>query len=377
MNRYSEGWLISITKNVVMDNAPAPALESPPEATAPPPISLASHRTRMATPEDAATLMDLVFQTYRYSYLADFYNTEKLRDAIARNMCEITVLETDRIIGAYSVSYPDTGERWAEVGGGMILPEYRNGRAILHLFQAVTEYLEKNPRNCDFFVSHLVTTHTRSQKILQKTQNPFVPMFLFLNMVPHLNFISLNNNSERRESTLWCFSLHGPLNLERVYAPKSRHGMLRRLLDNTGYGSGIAIDEAFQEPTPPTTRFNVTRADREGFAILRLECFGADWFAALAGHIIALVGAGIESINVNIPTGTPLPPDMESRLTSIGLLFAGLHLVALDRLDLAYCLITKPVNFDAIQLHSPVARKLQEGMKAEYESRLHPWCTGA
>ena len=162
-----------------------------------------------------------------------------------------------------------------------------------------------------------------------------------------------------------------PFRQDILYAPEPRHAMLRQLLDNTGFGNRVTLKEAFLEPKLSVSRLNMEQNDHQGFGIIRLEKIGRDWFVALTKQIITFIGAGLESVSVNIPTKNPLPPDMETNLRSVGLLFSGIHMTALDSLDLAYCMTTKPVDFESIQVHDTIARKLIENMKAEYtELRL-------
>ena len=61
--------------------------------------------------------------------------------------------------------------------------------------------------------------------------------------------------------------------------------------------------------------------------------------------------------------------DMERRLTDLNLVFCGLSLQSLERIDLAYCLSTKPVDFSLIKLHSPVARNLLSHIEQIYNGQ--------
>ncbi|WP_138774422.1 hypothetical protein [Desulfohalovibrio reitneri] len=366
INQHKDGWLIRMEKKVAMDGERAGLdRDSAPEAKP----SLADHRIRLATPGDAAELMDLAFLTYRYSYAADFYNKELLERAISRGTYEITVLDNgSAIVGAYVVIHPESGEKWAEIGSAMVLPEYRTTRAVMYLFRAMGEYMKENPRGLDYFTSHIVTSHTRSQKLLHKIQPPFKPLFLFPNMVPRPEFVGIKQGSEGRESLIWSFSLKRPLRQDVLYAPESRRAMLRELLDNTGHGDAVAIEEAYQEPAESESLLHVERVEQQGFAMVHLETMGADWFTAMAREIMAQLAKGIENIAVTIPTMSPPPPDMEKQLASINLLFSGIHLAAVDSLKLVYCLTTKPIDFENIHLHDPAAQKLLETMRTEYQA---------
>ncbi|WP_320172870.1 hypothetical protein [Maridesulfovibrio sp.] len=371
INNHRDGWLIRIEKKVDMDEEiKRNQMQEDNPDSAP---CLSNHNLRLATPEDALELIDLAYLTYRYSYAGEFYDKKFLEESITSGAYEITVVDNgNKIVGAYIVSHPKSGEKWAELGGAMVLPEYRTTRAVMYLFQAMNQYMKENPRNCDFFTSHSVTTHPRSQKLIHRLKPPFMPLFLFPNMVHSPDFIGIRQNQHSRESLLWSFSLSRPFKQEILYASELRHGIIRQLLDNTGFGETVSIKDEFQETIIDSSQILVERVEQQGFAIIHLKSIGTNWFPAITKEIVTLTAAGIESICVSVSSSTPPPADMEEQLRSINLIFSGIYIDSLDSLCLAYCMTTKPIDFENIKLQHPVAMNLLECMRTEYHSLQTP-----
>lgn len=369
INKHKDGWTIHIELGVPLEHGLKAGADVEADPADKP--SLKNQVVRQATPEDAEGLIDLAFRTYRYSYDADYYSKQKLRQGMADGRYEITVAENEgRIAGAYTVKHPASGAPWAEMGSAMVRPEYRTTRTLIYMIKAMGDYMAANPRDCDYFTSHMVTSHPRSQKALAKIQPPFQPLFLFPNMVPHTDFIGISQGNVWRESLIWGFSILRPPAARTLYAPAARHGILRRLLDNTDFGPVTTLAEATAQPGEGPTRLEVERVPQQGFAMIRLAAAGADWSTVLTRELMRLVGAGMANVSVSIPSTAPLPPDLENQMASLTMLFSGLHLHDLDSLDLVYCLTTQRINFDGIELHDPVAEELREHMRAEYEA-LH------
>ncbi len=366
VNLFSDGWLIRISKNIEATSFELNAgIDSELEQPNKKQRTQGEKIIRLATPEDIPQLINLAYSTYRYSYAVDFYNTDLLETYINEKYYEITVVELGgKIIGAYVIKYPKSGEKWSEIGSAMMLPEYRNGSAGRHIFAAVKKYFQDNPRNCDYYTSHVVTTHTKSQRILFKMSNGFKPLFLFLNMVPQPDFIGISNGQRGRESLIHSYYLNRNLNIKKIFATETNYDISCELTSSLSKDVEVITTHSYTEGAE--TRISTTPCPQAGFAVINIDSFGQDWLTSLINRIISLISSGIESINVNISTINPLPADMETRLASLNLIFCGISLRSIEQLDLAYCLTIKPVDFGNIVLYGPEANKLLEHIKANY-----------
>ena len=366
VNQYSSGWLIQIDKNI--ENITFSTSGSGGEENNPlteRANTLGEKHIRTATASDIPALIDLAYMTYRYSYAMDFYNGKLLKKYMDEKLYEITVVEhRNKIVGAYTVKYSQADGKSAEVGSAMILPEYRNANAGRLLLRELNQHVRANPLRCDFFVSSAVTTHIRSQKLLARIHKGFKPLMIFLNMVPRPEFIGIHDKTGGRESLLYTYHLNGKLKITKIYATTSHFEIINELIANTE--NDIEVLTEYLETENLESQISIQRVDFLKFATISIESFGQDWFTSLSKKIFATIASGIESVKVTIPTSSPLPTDIEKMLTDLNLIFCGLSLRSLEKIDHAYCLTTKPVDFGLIKLYGSVAQKLLMQIEQSY-----------
>jgi len=370
VNKLNKGWLIRIIKNIaevafdthmaVNDKLNSGLVKADTSGI---------KSIRLATPDDAAALIDLAFMTYRYSNgVPEFYDVELLKKHIAEKLYDIQVVEhSNKIIGACSIKYSEIETKSAEVGSAMIMPEYRNSTAIRLLMINLIEYHKNNPRKCDFFVSYAVTTHTRSQKALAKIYKGYKPLSISPNFIPRPEYIGIEDKTDDRETLLNVYHLNDKLKINRIYVSTNQRDIIHELIANTG--NEISISTELSKPVKEETPIFDFKIGPIKSAIISIESFGLNWFTALNKKIISSISSGIETVIVNIPSANPLPIDICEKLADLNLLFCGLSLRSLEEINLSYCLTTKPINFSLIKLYSPVAQKLLLQIENEYQSQ--------
>lgn len=360
VNLLSEGWLIRIAKRIETVRFHETGDDiSTADRTAKREQTLGEKHFRLATADDIPAVINLVYSTYRYSYMfKDLYDAGILKTILDDKLYDIMLIEHGcKIIGAATFKYPAANGRWAELGTAMISPEYRSASASILMMKMINAYIQANSRQCEFFLSSAVTSHVLSQKMLSKVHHGFKPWMIFLNMVPRPDFIGFERNRGGRESGLYVYHPNKKLKVKRLYMTSSVHlPIIRELIANTD--NDIEVVAEFSESENRSSDISVKQIDSLQMATLSIESLGSDWFTALSKKIFSAVVSGIESILVLIPASHPLPIDMERILTDLNLVFCGLSLRSLERIDLAYCLSTKPVDFSLIKLHSPVAQNL-------------------
>lgn len=382
INQVNRGWLIRAEKRIAQtafspDDALADTPVQPDVAPVVGPLSI-----RRATAEDAAALVDLAFMTYRYSNgVPEFYDADLLRTHIDEKLYDVMVVEVDqRIIGAVSIKYSDFDPKSAELGSAMVHPDYRKTRAAFMIFRETSRYHKENPRQVDFFVTFLVTTHAQSQKGVAKVHKGYKPLSISLNMIPRPNYIAIKEIAGTRESLLNAYHLNGPLAVEQIHAPARHAEIVRELLEESGnavtvstasaeYGAACPPNQTpNQTPnrTPNRTRLSSFVIDSLQSAIVTVETLGEEWFPTLCQTLLSKATSGCKTIIVSLPTQDPLPGDLDERLAGLGLIFCGLSLRSLQDVRLSYVLISEPVDFSVIELFSPVARKLLAHIEEQY-----------
>lgn len=371
INLLSAGWLIRIAKKIEtirfneIGDGTSPA--DPPAGRE---QTFGEKHIRLATANDIPAIINLVYSTYRYSYMfKDLYDAEKLKTIINEKLYDIMLIEHGcNVVGAVAFKYPTADGRWAELGTAMVSPEYRSGAAGILIMRMVNAYVQSNSRQCEFFMSSAVTSHVLSQKMLSRVHQGFKPWMIFLNMVPRPDFIGIDHNRGGRESGLYVYHPNQKLKVKRLHITSSVHlPIIHELIANTD--NEIEVVAEFSDPEISTSIMSVEQIDSVQLATLSVESLGYDWFTVLRKELFSAVVAGMESVLVLIPASRPLPMEIEQRLMDLNLVFCGLSLQSLERIDLAYCLSTKPVDFSLIKLHSPVARSLLSHIEQLYNGQ--------
>ncbi|MDY0362245.1 MAG: hypothetical protein RBR08_12400 [Desulforegulaceae bacterium] len=367
VNKLGSGWLIQFEKyldNLVFVAGTKDGMEKSPARKN---KASGEKHIRPATVDDIPALIDLAYMTYRYSYVfPDFYDRDLLEKYISQKIYDIMVTECDlKVIGAYAIKYMDEDHLCGEVGAAMIAPEYRSGDAIGLIVGGVEAYIRNNPYHCDFFVASAVTSHVRSQKSLAKVGYGFKPFMIFLNMVSKPEFIGIEHQSGGREAGLYVYHLNQEVKIGTLYITDGKHrDIIDELLAYTGKNPCILAE--FLEPENLQSQVAVARTDIAGFTTIVFEAVGQDWFSVLTKTVLTEIASGIESIKLAIPASAPLPFNMEKKLNDLNFVFCGLSMRSLDKIDLAYCMTIRPVDFSLIKLYDPVAQKLLMYIERDY-----------
>jgi anti-sigma regulatory factor (Ser/Thr protein kinase) len=371
INQLGSGWLIQIDRHIQNvtfranndDNATG-SLDKRSD-------TVGDRNIRWATVNDVPALTDLAYMTYRYSYVfKDFYDGELLKKYIKEKMYEVMLIEHgSKVVGTYAIKYSDAGYLSAEVGSAMISPEYRDGSAIFLMLRELNAYVMTNLRHCEFFVSNAVTSHILSQKGLSRIHHGFKPLMIFLNAAPRPEFMGIDHTSGGRESVLCLYHLNDKLKTGKIYGTAVKHiEIIDELIADTG--NDVDVLAEFSEPKPLVSQLSVTPVDSMQFATISFESIGQDWSAVLSKKIFAAIVSGIETVMVTIPASTPQPADMERILRDLNLVFCGLSVRSLDKIDLAYCLSIKPVDFSLIKLYEPIAQKLLMHIEQDFSEKV-------
>lgn len=364
INRKKDGWLIRLKKKI--ENLSFEKTEASIEEQ-----EISRNLTiREAVPEDAAQLVDLAYNTYRYSYGAtDYYDVETLSKYIAEGLYYIPVVENDeKIIGSVAIKHSTSNPQKAELGAAMVIPEYRKTTASFRLFKQMEQYHHENPRKLECFESFPVTTHTISQKFLQKIHRGYRPFAVLLNITPGPNFIAIDNRLGARETLLQSYHLCDDLKKDTIYSTEANREIVEELITNSGNSVKVLCKNTDANTKNTETEIKVISSPDQ--ASIYIKSFGEDWFHKLRNEIFLLKQDKSKAVLLQINTDNPLPECFDDKLADLNIIFIGLTLESLNDIQLCYTLISEPVNFDNIHLHAPVANKLLRHIKQCYEKVL-------
>lgn len=324
--------------------------------------------TRLAVPDDAASLVDLTYDTYRYSYpVESFYHEPRLRNALEKKEIISILVEADgAIVGNSSFAISKHAPRCAYSGSLMIKPAFRQSQAIIHLLKAIDSHVSGGAMDVDLCYGATVTTHTGSQKVGARTG--FHPLALHLAISLTVDFRGMKLTGTERETLLICVRFIKKPELETVFLPGQHHSVMAGLLAQAGFNCRLSEEEAV--PAAERSKLSVEEDAVELSAYMTLAAVGRDWTARLRKRIFALKAKGAKAIIILIPAWLPLPPDLDHEMSRLQAVFTGVKPLSAKECYLVYSALSDPVDFDRILLHDPLACALKEHSKRLYDEMI-------
>lgn len=364
-NCGKEGWRVSMQKKLVGASLPQMTAMSDSQGA---PADKVTYLTRRAMPCDAAALVDLTYDAYRYSYpLEKFYDESALKQALESGMISSIVLEANGvIIGSVSFELSALFPRCACSGSLMISREFRQSRAVFYLSNAAADFIAKATLDVDLYYSTLCTTHTGSQKVAANAGQ--MPVAILLSMVAAMDYRGMELEKEERENFLLSVVFSVPPEFTLLYLPLRHHSVMLALLTQAGFAGTFSAEE--QTPAEEQCEFSVTTSSSQGNAYLTIIRLGADWSSLLSKRVFGLKAKGFKTVFVLVPAWRPLPAGLESEMGHINAIFCGVKPVSSNNCYLVYCSLSGHVNFDGIQLADPLAKNLLMHCRRIYHDML-------
>ncbi|MBN2640985.1 MAG: ATP-binding protein [Victivallales bacterium] len=268
-NRGRDGWQVTIKKQLAAMTFQTSSAKEVKLARKTPFI------TRLATPDDATSIVDLTYDTYRYSYLGEtFYHEPELKKLLKSGEITSIVVEADgHIVGNSSFFIKPDKPHCAYSGSMMIKPAYRQSQAIIHLLKEIDRRIEQNFLNVDLYYGSTVTTHTGSQKAGLRVG--FQPMALYLSVCGAMDFKGMRSKATERESGVAFVRIITAPRLSVMYFPERHHKVMSGLLAQIGIHCQISGQES--PPVDDHSECHITEMDHERCAYLMLTKTGKDW----------------------------------------------------------------------------------------------------
>ena len=318
---------------------------------------------RKSETDDIPGIINLVYNTYRYSYAKSFaYSKELFQEAIdTEKIFSMVVVTADqKIIGHQAILFesPQLGE----VGMAMVDPHYRKSRAFLLLARDMKlEVKQKYPDTIMYIKA--VTSHKSSQAFMVGTSI----CLLELSVYNHASFIGMNASHNPRESLIYGFATYSTnLPLKPIYIPEEHHAMVSSFFSGTTFS--IQVEKNSKTIVEGDSVFEVKANPENQHAKLYFSSIGNDFSAVLKKHTRSLQQDGIITIHAIVPSHENLPENSDQLLMANGYFFSGIKPNAKGEWDLIYTnLLHQKFNFDDIQLFSPKAVELCSYIKEKYE----------
>lgn len=320
--------------------------------------------TRLAVPEDAGQLVDLTYDTYRYSYpVEEFYREPQLREALKRGEIISLVVEADGVIvGNSSFVLSAKTPRCAYSASLMVGRAFRQSRAIINLVAEAERFINGCSLDVDLYYGTMVTNHTGSQKAGAKVG--FSPLALLLSVGVPVDYRGMKISNSERESFILYVRLVASPNMPVLYLPERHHAVMSGLLTQAGFDSALSGEEAGL--MDEDTLFSVEEDPIEANAYITAIRLGQDWVTRLHKMIFALKAKGMQTIIILVPSWRPTPPGLDREMVRFNAVFTGLKPVSAKECYLVYSAFSQEVDFERIRILAPLAQELKEHIRRLY-----------
>lgn len=319
-------------------------------------------RVRQMKPSDAPEVSKTIYKTYGYSYPHDYvYYPEKIITLNESGQVYSAVaIAADKEIAGYGVfQIWDENPQIVEMAQGVVKPEYRSSGC----FRDITRYLLDQAKTGGIrgAFGEAVTNHTVSQHTVHGFG--FKDCGLRLGMIPPgIVFKGMKDNVSNRLSVLVQFLyLQPPALYQRIYAPPHHKDILAALYKELGAAPKMkkAVPTEAKNQSSPA-EFKIKLIGSMQYARIIIDVYGQNVVEALKTEVRELCLKKIEIVNLFLNLSDPLTAATTAQFEKLGFFFAGILPHGFkdgDALILQY-LNNVPIDYDAIQVKSAVAKKL-------------------
>ena len=320
-------------------------------------------------PEDAEAVGDLFRSVYGEDYpVKVYYDPEQLRKAFAEEKILPAVareLNTGRVVGITSLYNSAPWDGVYESGGGMVEPEFRQGR----IFYDLCEYLYNQvapKRNVALVFGEPVCIHVYSQRM--QYHLGFHGMALEVDLMPRETY-EVTFGSQRvppgRVACMIDVKTFRP-RPHRVYLPlvyeQQLRGLYARLDDER------SIDQATAAiPPDATTRVETQFFESAGVVRMALHEAGRDVAEQVAREVEKYQGQGAKIFQAWVGLDRPWVGEVVEQLRDMGFFFGGLLPRWFDHDGILMQLMYHEPNWEGIKLYRPEMRELLQQVKADWQ----------
>jgi len=321
---------------------------------------------RETTKNDIPGIIDLVYNTYRYSYAKPFaYDQALFQEEInsGRLLSLVVATAEGKIIGHQAVMLES--QYLGEIGMAMVDPQYRRSRAFILLKKATFEEIKQRFPNLIIFV-RTVTSHKASQAFM----SGFTISMLELSIANYLSYVGMNTKGNNRESAVYGFMTFAEQKFSsQIYVPTEHFEMIGSLLHDSCFP--VTLERNTGDFDGELSAFETVRDNSHHHAFFNFKKLGADFASQLRKQTRLFQQEDMVTLYVSIPTNVNQPKVVDRVLMENGCFFSGLQPNPDGNWELYYTnLLTQKFSFDDLQLFSPKAVELCNYMKALYNQLI-------
>lgn len=316
---------------------------------------------RQMKPNEAAEVSKSIYKTYGYTYPHNFvYYPEKIMalNQSGKIHSAVAVMDGKDIAGHCALQHWSENPQIVEMVAGVVKPEFRSQGCFVKL----TEYLiarAQSEGKLGIF-GQAVTNHIFSQRPSHRSK--FQDCGILLGLVPRsADFKGLNGTSSQKISMVMGFRYLRQPQLMSLYPPHRHKEIIGEIYEEIGIVPKMkwqSQEESVTKIEESVFRLNVLGSFQ--FARIIIDRYGRNIVTEMKTKLKELCLKKIEVIHLFLNLTDPLTSHFSDQFENLGFFFAGVLPGGLhngDALILQY-LNNVPINYDAIQLESNIAKQI-------------------
>lgn len=315
---------------------------------------------RAMLPSEAAEVAKTVYKAYGYSYGYDqVYYPDRLVQLNAEGdiVSAVAVTSSGEIAGHCALMFRHKAARIAELGMGVVKPEFRS----LGCFYRMNEFLDEQARKTNLVgvFGQAVTNHTYSQRVGHRVG--LKDCAIILAYLPDtVTFKGITERLPQRDSVVIHFKYLQSPREPTIYPPRHHEAMIRRLYANVGVAPTMASPPDSGEDPVGDSLIETTLIGQLSFARIEVQRYGADVVREVKSRLRDLRLERIDAINLYVDLSDPLTALMTERFEELGFFFAGILPAAAKRGDalILQYLNNVALNYDMIRLDSALSKEM-------------------
>ncbi|MCA1959561.1 MAG: ATP-binding protein [Desulfomonile sp.] len=321
---------------------------------------------RAMLPSEATEVAKTVYKAYGYSYGYDqAYYPDQLAKLNAQGdvVSVVAVTSQGDIAGHCALLFHDKDARIAELGMGVVKPEFRS----LGCFYRMNEVLDEKAKQTNLVgvFGQAVTNHTYSQRVGHKVG--LKDCAIILAYLPDtVTFKGISERLPQRDSVVVHFKyLQQPAEIT-IYPPPHHEAIIQQLYANLGAASTTASVSGLGQAPAGGSHIKTWVIGQLSFARIEIQQYGSDVIREVKSRLRDLRLERMDAINLYLDLSDPLTAVMSERFEELGFFFAGILPAAArrgDALILQY-LNNVALNYDMIRLDSDLAKDLLAYIKS-------------
>jgi serine/threonine-protein kinase RsbW len=321
---------------------------------------------RRMKPEEAVEVSKSIYKTYGYTYPHEFiYYPEKIAalNESGRIHSAVAVMDGKDVAGHCALYYWEDNPGIAEMVAGVVNPEFRSHGCLTKL----TDYLIERAQSegLSGILGEAVTNHVISQRTGH--QHHLNDCAVLLGMLPlKASFRGFSEMPSGKISMVMAFRYLKSPRPVSLFLPLQHENIIRKIYE--GFGKSPKIKWQENEKNTAKQKQSVFRINVLGalsYAKIIIDDYGQAIESEIQLKLKELRLKKIEVIHLYLNLADPLTPHFCPQFEKLGFFFGGVLPGGLkdgDALILQY-LNNVPVDYDAIQLESDIAKKILEHIR--------------